>query len=451
MKMNKKTKELERTEHYFAQKRVVMIDPQKSLRSTFKKVMRELGIHLSNIEIVEGTLDEIIIAVKKLRPHIMITPPQVHGANSLDFYHLQREIVDDEINRAFFIVSPQNSLSLATMVLDHELDGCISEPYTASTIKETITRALKPKIMATDFHQSYEKLRQTIRLTPDHVTVEMIRDLQNEAESRPEKIAFLEGEYWLKRNNLEKAEVAFEEAHCLSPKAYLPLKYLAETTYRNKKWDVAYEVRKRMLELFPINPESIPELIKLSVVNEHFDDVFHYLKLFDDLEERGPQLERHIAAGLALCGKFLLQNEADGDKERGVSALKRAVEMSQGQIEVIKMACTLFLEQGLYTASREIIDEYRDRYRADREFHLVEMQILAQSRSTLAKALKLGLELLSTGHRDTVVFENVIRLAIQLKRKPEFIRNLISEALYDHPSQHELFESLSEKLGPTEK
>jgi tetratricopeptide (TPR) repeat protein len=429
---------------YFSSKRVLLIDQPKSLRATFKRVFRNLSVPINDVESFEGELDELKATLLRLNPHIIISPLKFHTMAAVDIMKLQRNSINDEINRAFFILTPENSTSNATVVLDNEFDGCLCEPFTNVGIEKSILEALTPKINATPFLVQYFKIRQTLRVKPEAITLEAIKALEHIEHSRPYRIALLKGEYWVKREDFNKAEEAFEEAHCRNPKAYLPLKLLAETAYQNRKWDVAYEARRKILEQYPVNPETIPELIKLSVANEHFDEVFHYLKIFDELELKSRELEMHISAGLALCGKYLMQLD---QKDKAVASLKRAVEMCHGKLEVIKLAVTLLLEHGIFSVAKEILLEHREKFADSVEFRVVEMQVLSQSRQTLPLGLKIGLELLAKGKRELIVYQNVIRLAIMLKRKPDFIQELFDDAIRHFPQSQADFEMLVQSMS----
>jgi len=426
---------------YFSAKKVLLIDPQKSLRSTFKRVLRELGVELSAIEIADNDVEAAQTLIRVQRFDIVFCPTLVRNMSAIDFHKIHQEVIPNALERAFFIVSPQNSVSNATLVLDHQLDGCITEPFTAIGIRKSIEDSLKSKSRPTAFMNRWEKLKSLIETDLDSIQLKEFDSLEQLKGSKVEKICLLKGIFFLKKNLPQEALPFLEEAHALDPKSYKPLQLLASTYSQLKMWPEAYDTRQFMLQNYPLNPEIIPELIKLSVVTERFNDIFDYLKIFEKLEEKNPQLEKYIAAGLTLCGKFLLQN---GDKDRGVNAMKMAVKLSHGQIEVIKTASTQLLERGLFMASLEIIDEFKEIHKNNPEFQIVQMQIFAQSPKTLAQSFKIGLELIARGHKRSEVYESVIKLAVKLKRKPEFIEDLLFDACKTYPDQADFFHKLAQ-------
>jgi tetratricopeptide (TPR) repeat protein len=425
---------------YFSKKKILLIDPQKSLRSTFKRVLRELGAEITSIEVVENDTAQAQNLIRSRRIEIILCPTMVNDFSAIDFHKIHQETIPNSLDRAFFIVSPQNSSSNATLVLDHQLDGCITEPFTAIGIRKSIEESLKSKCRPSAFAQAWEKLKADLEMNPTSIKIEDFETLENLEGVKQEKINLLKAIFYLKQNLPKEALSYLEQAHALDPKSYYPLQLLASTYSQLKMWPEAYTTRQTMLKNYPLNPEIIPELIKLSVVNEKFDDIFEYLKIFEQLEEKNPQLEKYIAAGLTLCGKFLLQ---EGDKERGVDALQKAVQFSHGQIEVIKTASTQLLEHGLFRASLEIIEEFKEIHFDNPDFQIVQLQILSQSPRTLAQAFKLGLELIARGHKRQEVYENVIKLAVKLKRKPEVIEDLVFDASKLFPDQAESFQKLT--------
>jgi hypothetical protein len=64
-----------------------------------------------------------------------------------------------------------------------------------------------------------------------------------------------------------------------------------------------------------LSPERIPDLIKLAVVNKKYDDIFFFYDFSQKIEIQDIVIKKHLAAGLAICGKFLLDGEK---KKKGV-------------------------------------------------------------------------------------------------------------------------------------
>lgn len=445
--MNKNSAEIleelpESTLKFFSSKKVLIVEPKKSLRSTFKKVLRDIGVPHESIEFSEGGYNEAMTQVMTLKPELIISPMTIQNSSAIDLYEFHKKTLSNRLDAGFFILSQSNSLSQASLILDHDIDGCISEPFTADGIKKMILMSLDAKIHKSESSIQYEILKERIVLSPQEVSLSEIDALSSFKDLDRSQIDYLKGLTLSFQNQLEQACTYLLTAAAASPKSYRILKLLAETAYKSKNWKLAYETRQNMLQIFPLNPETIPELIKLSVVNEKFDDIFDYLEIFEELEEKSELTERSIAAGLTICGKFLLQRQ---EIEQGLQALEKAADLGYQNIEVLKSVIPIFLEQKVFSKALALIELYKPYHPKSPGFALLEMQVLSQSRKTLPKALKIALELVATGSREELVYESILRLSVQLDRNPQFIEDLFNDSVKHHPHRRKDFEQIIKK------
>lgn len=445
--MNKYSAEIleelpESTLKFFSSKKVLIVEPKKSLRSTFKKVLRDIGVPLQSIEFSEGGYNEAMTQVLNLKPELIISPMTIQNSSAIELYEFHKKTLANRLEAGFFILSQSNSLSQASLILDHEIDGCISEPFTAEGIKKMILMSLDAKIHTSESAIQYEKLKGKISVSPQEVSLNEIDALNSFKDLERGQIDYLKGYALSLQNQADQACVYLQTAASANPKSYRNLKLLAETAFSAKNWKLAYETRQKMLQIFPLNPETIPELIKLSVVNEKFDDIFDYLEIFEQLEEKSELTERSIAAGLTICGKFLLQRQKT---EQGLEALEKAVALGYQNIEVLKSVIPIFLEQKVFSKAHALIELYKPYHLRSSAFALLEMQVLSQSKKTLPKALKIALELIAKGKRDELVYESVLRLSVQLDRNPQFIEDLFNDSVKHHPHREQDFLQIIKK------
>ena len=182
--MNKYSAEIleelpESTLKFFSSKKVLIVEPKKSLRSTFKKVLRDLGVPLQSIEFSEGGYNEAMTQVLNLKPELIISPMNIQSSSAIDLYEFHKKTLSNRLEAGFFILSQGNSLSQASLILDHEIDGCISEPFTAAGIKKMILMSLDAKIHVSESAIEFEKLKEKVAISPQEVSLNEIDALRS--------------------------------------------------------------------------------------------------------------------------------------------------------------------------------------------------------------------------------------------------------------------------------
>lgn len=427
------------THSFFENKKVTVLDPQKCLRSTLKKIFFDFGVGLSNIEFFEGPYSEAVEMLQEQKPEIIVTPLNFENKSALEIYELHTELLPDRMSCAFFVLSANNSLSTASIALDYDIDGYVSEPFTKVGIGSLILKSLRPKIVKSPFEQTRGEVK-TLLLQKRYDEAESLASkLPKMKNSRLEEAFFLQGECAAYQENFKQALEFFSQALQAKPDHYKSLRGKSDILLKLGQWNEAYDVNKQIMEFYPLNPQRLPELIKISVVNKKYDDIFYFYQFFQKLEQRDPVIQKHIAAGLALCGKFLFEN---GNDKKGMDALNSAASFSSGRVEITKTIVTTLLENGKFARAREILYDTPEELTSSAEFRLLELDLLSRSTKYVKEALSIGLGLIQEGKGDFKVYDTVIQTSIQLKRNPTIIEELINDAAHKYPDHAEYFRQL---------
>lgn len=424
------------THDFFENKKVVVLDPQKSLRSTLRKISFDFGVGLSNIEFFEGTFSEAIEMLNEQRPEIILTPLNFENKSALEFFELHNRLFPDRMNSAFFVLSSNNSLSSACIALDYDIDGYVSEPFTKIGIGSLMLKALQTKIFQSPFEKEKSETKALIKQKKYEQAQEKAEDLFSMKDAQLEEVFYLQGLCALHQKNYNDALEFFSQSIQSRPDHYRSLRGKSDALIATGNWKEAYNVNKIIIGLYPLNPERIPELIKISIINKKYDDIFFFYDFFQRLEHRNPVIQKHVAAGLALCGKFLFENGSD---KKALDALNASARFSNGALEITRTIVFTLLNNGKFARAREILYKTPEELESTPEFKLIELELLGRSADHVKEALTIGLNLIQGGHGSFKVFDTVIKLSIQLNRNPTFIEELISDASHKYPDEAEYF------------
>jgi CheY-like chemotaxis protein len=208
------------THSFFEYKKVLVLDPNKNLRSTLKKIFFDFGVGLSNIEFFEGTFDEAVERMHEEQPEIVVSPLSFGEQSALEFFELHNQILPDRMTSAFFIISSNNSLSTASIALDHDIDGYVSEPFTKVGIGSIILNSLGPKISNSPFEREKEKVKTLVKQKNYAEAQEQAEQLFSMKDAKLEEVFYLLGLCALQQRNFKEALEYLDQALQTKPGHY---------------------------------------------------------------------------------------------------------------------------------------------------------------------------------------------------------------------------------------
>lgn len=434
----------DQTKAFFTKKKVMIVDPQKSMKMTLKKILFDFGIELVDMLFVEGHYEEVLKEINTHRPEIIFSPYSVSDKTVVDLYTYHETIFPNRQDAAFFVLSKDNSLATASVALDYDIDAFLVEPFTMTSITETIRESLRPKLLATPFDLEFARAMVALKQGKIEEAKELSKGLGSIKGARPEKAVYFQGLCAFEEANFGDAIKYFKQSNDIKNGSYRNLKALAQSYNSAKLWTEAYETHKQLIEKFPLGADRIPELIKLAVINKRYDDIFFFYDFFQKLEVQDKIIKRHLSAGLAICGKFLLEA---GKKKKGLEAIKLSAESSEGSLEILKSIIPALLKAGVFSNARELLMKYHDELGDLNDYKVLELEVLSQSANKQKEALAFGYKLLRSGVVETEVYTTVLTLSYQLKRNPAFIAEVLNDAVHKFPESKQIFEDLQKKFN----
>jgi DNA-binding NarL/FixJ family response regulator len=422
---------------FLGDKRAVIVDSSSS-QVSIKRLLTQSGVKLSNIGVTNDFIDGEA-KIKSIQPQILFCEYLMGTRSGLDLFNLLRESYPSDIDRTCIMLSDKNSEAVTCSLAEEGVDALIIQPFTFGDLqkkfREVIARKISPppvlKLVAEGNQLLAEKkYQESLGIFSKARTLESNLDL----------IFYCESQVYRAMNDNDKCEAALRFGLKANSKNYKCLTSLYSILLESKRWEEAYETSEVLLKNFPVNPKRIPDIIRLAVTLGKFQDLISYYEIFTALEETDDNVNKYVAAGLTVCGKYFLRN---GDPDSARQALKTAESTCRGNSNILREIISTFIEAKLSEETARALSALPRNLSDKLEFKVLELLHVSSS-SPASQALKLGDDLLRKGVKDVKVFEIVLLKSLEANRGPEIIRRILEEAIRSFPEKQRFFEDIVE-------
>lgn len=421
---------------YFENKTWLIIESSAGTRASIKKSLSMLGSKLNNMFDADNRVDAESFIVAKT-PHFVLGAQQVNGGVLTDLFQLHQKCVPNRLNAGFFIIADEGSITDIATILEYEMDGLITLPFTGFTIIDTVLSGMTRKITPTPYILKLEEGRSAyLKNELDHATD--IFEAATQMHSHPYEAFFYLGQIYKDHNLQDKAREAFEESLFHNSDYFRALKNLGSLYYQTKDYKKAYDVNFLMARKYPVLPEKIPELIRLSIINKKYEDINNYLNIFAEMKTSNADTQMSLSAGLAVLGKYFIHNN---EIVKGVNALKTAYKFSNGKYEILDNIMNSFEECKSLQVLLELFDS-TDLSQWGDSVQGLYFHTLHQVSSDDAMVLSIGEQLLRKKVKDIHIYKGMIERGIKMHRKIGNIEGLVLEAIKNFPDKRDEFEKL---------
>ncbi len=432
-------KENQATLEFFEKKTWLVVDPSTSTRASVKKTLTQIGSKTSNIFDTDN-LNEARKLIAEKKPHFIIGNKTLNIGSTIELYNDHLSVLPNRLEAGFFVITEKNSLSEAAIALHHDMDGLISVPFTGQTVINTVLNGVKFKMAPTPYlKRLYQAQELFIKGELDYAFTNFEEAIK--LHQHPYEAHYFLAEIHKLRNQTNEAIKTYELALAYNPQHYKTLRDLSALYYQQKDFKKAYEVNVKMAQNYPILPERIPDLVRLSIINQKYSDIINYLNVFDTLKSPSIEIQNAMAAGLAVLGKYFLSL---GQAEEAVNTLKRAFQYSNGKYEVLKSISRTFHELNkseVLLAAFDAID--MSLWPDNAEGIYFQTLHLVSTDSQIV--INYGEKLLKRKIIDPGIYRGMIERGIKMKRKLGIIEGQVFEAIKHFPAQKEEFEGLLEE------
>jgi tetratricopeptide (TPR) repeat protein len=423
---------------YFDNKTWLIVENSAQTRVSIKKALSMMGARNNNMFDADNFKDAQSIIVSK-KPNFVFGSEKINGGLLTSLFKVHLINVPNRLNAGFFLLAEESLVTDIALALEYEMDGIVTLPYTGFTIVDTVLSGMTNKIYPSAYILKLEEARQ-LYLTDEKAKAIDLFSEAIELHTHPYEAHFFLGKIYEDNNLTEKAMVSFEESHLHNSDYFRALKHLGSIYYQTKDFKKAYEINFLMAKKYPVLPEKIPELIRLSIINKKYEDINNYLKIFSNTKTVKPETEVSLAAGLAVLGKYFVQNH---ENEKGLAALKAAFKFSNGKYEILDSIMNTFEECRSLDVLLELFDS-TDLSQWSENIQGLYFHTLHYVSSDDAMVLSTGEQLLKKKIKNVHIYRGLIERAIRMHRKIGKIEGLVLEAITTFPDKRDEFEQMLE-------
>jgi tetratricopeptide (TPR) repeat protein len=426
---------------YFENKSWLVVEVSSSTRNSLKKTIAQLGSKMANMYDADNFVDAQNLLNSK-KPHFILGNKTINGGSTVSLFNSHLKAVPNRMNGGFFIITDENSLAEVALSLEYDMDGIISTPFTGFTIIDTLISGVKHKLVPTPYLKKIEEGRD--RYINGH--------LDTARESFQTALSLhkhpYEGHYFLGKiysdNNLQDEAIhCYEESIYHNSEFFKSLKNLSSLYYQKKEYTKAYDTNLLMANKYPTSPDKIPELIRLSIINQKYEDIINYLKIFHTIDSPSPEMQIYLSAGLAILGKYFLNCN---DAEKGVEALKGAFKFCNGKYEILKSITKSFQQYNRLNILFDLFEQ-TDISEWSFEAQALYFHTLHCVSNDDQRVVMTGERLLKTKVREILLYRGLIERGIKMKRKINYIENLVLEGTRILPEYKDELEGLLKRAG----
>lgn len=421
---------------YFENKKWLILDVSASTRTSLKKSIAQVGSKMSNMIDADNFLDAQKI-IEKEKPHYIIGSKQINGGSTVQLFDSHLKAVPNRLNAGFFIIADQSSIDEVALALEYEMDGIIALPFTGASVIESVVLSVTHKVAPSTYLNKIEEGRFSLLNGNLERAMESFQTAVTLNKHPYEGFYFL-GQIYDERELKEKAIASFEESITHNAEYFKSLNKLRTLYSHQKEFKKAYDINLVMAKKFPTPPEKIPELIRLSIINQKYEDINNYLSLYRTIQSQDKLAQTYLSAGLAVLGKYFINLN---DLDKGIDALRGSFKFSNGKYEILKSISQTFEDchklDILFSMFEEIDMEQWPENAQGIYFHAFHLT----SNDDL-KVIMIGEQLLKKKIKDVLIYKGLIERSIKLKRKSGALESLILEATKDFPEYQTEFEGL---------
>ena len=427
------------TLEFFETKIWLVVDPSSSTRSSIKKTLTQLGSKISNIFDTDN-LNEARNIIAEKKPHFIIGNKTLSQGSTIELFGAHIKIMPNRAGAGFFVITEENSLSEAAIALDYDMDGLISIPFTGQSIINTILAGMKYKLAPSPYLKLLY-LAQELLIKEDLDFAQANFEEALALNQHPYEAYYYLAEIYKQRSLFNEAISAYEKAFFHNPQHYKTLRDMSALYDQMKDFKKAYESNVQMAQSYPILPERIPELVRLSIINQKYADIINYLRVFDALKSPSVDIQNALAAGLAVLGKYFFSL---GETDNAIDTLKRAFHYSNGKYEVLRSIARTFQEMNKSDIMLEAFERI-DLAQWPDNAEVIYFNTLHLVSNDHQSVINYGEKLLKRKIMDTSIYRGIIERGIKMKRKLGIIEGQVFEAIRHFPAHKEEFEALLEE------
>lgn len=410
---------------FFEKKKILIIDPSRKLRTLLKKMLVDSGVSMNQMTFSEE-FSESKKTIEAGEADLVFSSMIIQTRSAEELVNAHVSVKPNRAEAMFFLIVDQNETLAEKLQRTLKVDALFSPPLNGGAVIDTFTKTISSRIaLSTGDIQYYTALESYFGENYAEAE-EFLKEIPNCTSANAYALL---GDCLARRREGDEARAAFTKALKLDSQNYLALKGLSDLYQEEKQLKEAYAMKRKFVSCYRIDQDTYPELIRLSLSVGALDDVVEYGEKYFEFEERAPEVQRSVAAGLAAVGKVLIRK----DPNRGRDILKKAALLGIGQMAIIESTLSSLVENQHFSLAEEILNDALTKEPDHPGLQVVKLQLFAHSADTPEQVLVKGRELIAKGIKSPELYRVMIKTSVELGKKGAFLEDLLFEAKKNFP------------------
>lgn len=345
-----------RMQDFLSEKSILIVDDNEANRSIIKGHLVELGAPEDQIEEEEDVLSSSGTILADC-PQLVFSNTKIEFDAGIDLLHSHLESAPDRMVSGFYLYSEENSVSNACMALDHDIDGFIVSPFSKDSFFKSFGESIMSKLDLDDYKKKVFQGRTHFYKGEYVEGLSIFKDLTSNPQANGTPF-YYQGMIYMAEHEVDLARESFEKGIEKEPLGYKCLDGLLKFFIKKGRHKEAYQAAITLVQNFPVSPDKVADIVKISVLNEKFDDVITVSDAYAKVKEKSPRTKTYMAAGLAVTGKhfFRVNRKDDGSK-----SLEKAAKICEGKKEIMSSITETYSQNGMSDKAEEVLKKYGER------------------------------------------------------------------------------------------
>ena len=433
---------------YLKTKSFLVVEPTVAGKTAIEKMLQKTAVARKNVKFAK-TLESAIEIMKTQMPNYVFTLDKLEDGSYQDLLELHLKQQPNRLDNGFILLTDNDSTDNITRLAQSEIDAMVILPFTVTSLQSEFLKVIVPKSAPSEYKILVETAREHMKFDIDKAL--SFLNKAKKADPKPFEAFYLEGLIYLGDKALESARESFEQSLTYNPSYYNSLKELFNIYISLKEKHRAYQVSKKLSENYPVNPKMIPDLAWVSVANAQYDDILDYHQAFKNVEEPDREMRNYISASLAIYGKKIIKDKAEGNESVDQTLIDRALKLMDEASVVCddkplvfaSLINTLILSKNEVITSK-VLERAKSKFPKNKVIKTLE--ILANDASLPpSQSLKNAQDAVKSGLKSPEIYQIILKRSLELGLNESTINDYLAEACKEFPQLSVEFEKIASK------
>ncbi|MGE0615875.1 MAG: tetratricopeptide repeat protein [Bacteriovoracia bacterium] len=392
---------------YLAKQKILVADPLSVSRVGIAKALVGMGAQTKLITTVDS-FEWAMTTIKKDRPTVVVSDYNMGTRCGLELFETEVSEFVSQPDRLTVIVTKNTSQAAVAKAAEGDVDVYVTKPYSLDSFQKLMIEAVKHKVHPTPYVKAITEGRAYLA-SSDFERAASVFERAIQYDEKPALACYYLGHAHELNRALEQAQASYNRGLTYNRIHYKCLLGLHDALMKQNKFPEAYNVLKRIIRDFPINPSRFNTALKLAVRTADFADMEDFYDLYVQMDDKSEELVKHICAALIVAGKVSLQQ---GKTDRAFSLFRRAGVTAAGKTAYLKQIISILCEYGHGDEADKFLSRFPKDVRETVEFLAIDYLVISKVK-TIGQIIEHGRKLLKGGHHDPLIYRILAEASTQ--------------------------------------